>query len=94
MGMACIEAERELLLRAKALCRLDASNERMGVTGQVEIGFRSQWLDDFYYRLHSAFRRRVRQSRIAINMFRADAEDDLLAEDAIGKRSEGINQGL
>ena len=92
MGVARIEAERELLLRAKALCRLDASDERMGVTGQVEIGFRSQWLDDFYHRPHSTFQRRVGQSRIAFNMFRPNAEDDLLAGAAVQDSGRGIIQ--
>jgi hypothetical protein len=92
MGVARIEAERELLLRAKALCRLDASDERMGVTGQVEMGFGSQWLDDFYYRLHSAFQRRVGRSRIAFNMFRPNAEDDLLAGAAVQGSGRGFIQ--
>src|ERR1019366_6428711 len=47
--------EKKLLLRAKALSRLDASDERMGVPGQGEICFLSELLDDFYHRPHSFF---------------------------------------
>ena len=47
MGVAGLEGERELLADTEVIRGRDAGNEGTGVASQVEIGFRTQRLNDF-----------------------------------------------
>ena len=56
MGMAHVEVEPDLLVHREAIRGPDARDERTGVATQMEIGFWTQGLDQFYHRFHSARR--------------------------------------
>ena len=57
VDLAYLEGERHPLPYAETIRGPDTSDDRLGVAGQVEIGFRTQGLDHFYHCFHSALRR-------------------------------------
>ena len=71
----------------------DAGDEGMGVAGQMEIGFRPHRLDDFYHGFHRVAPAGCSgKGKAAGNVFRANAEDDSLADVSSQRRGGGVVQ--
>lgn len=80
MGVAEIAGEGDCFIYARAVCGWDANNDGAGMTGQVEVGFRPHWLDEFDGGLEDAFRQSVELGRAAGDVLRAEAQYHRLAE--------------
>ncbi len=92
MGMPHVEDEPDLLAHVELIRALDAGDEGMGSACQVEIGFRPHGLDGFDHCLYCAPWRRIGLAKFARNVFRANAEDNSLADLTAQERSEGVLQ--